>query len=214
MENIRIGVYVCWCGTNISLIVDVETIAKEIEQLPDVVVSKAYKYMCSDPGQDMIIKDIKEYNLNRIIVAACSPRIHELTFKKVLEKANINPYFFEMVNIREQVSWVHTNSEKATKKSKTLINAAIHRIVHHEAIDKRFVKINPATLIIGAGISGINAALEIADAGRKVYLIERESKIGGLVSQIDLAYPYLTNVKQIMDLLPVNILLTGKRMGA
>jgi len=118
MDDIRIGIYVCWCGTNISLIVDVETIAKEIEQLPNVVVSKAYKYMCSDPGQDMIIKDIKEHNLNRVIVAACSPRIHELTFKKVLEKANINPYFFEMVNIREQVSWVHTNSKEATKNQK------------------------------------------------------------------------------------------------
>lgn len=199
MDETRIGVYVCWCGTNISLIVDVETIAKELEQIPDVVVSKSYKYMCSDPGQDMILKDIKEHKLNRVIVAACSPRIHELTFRKVLEKADLNPYFFEMVNIREQVSWVHTDREEATKKAKALINAAIRRIVHHEAIDKRFVDINPATLIIGAGISGISAALDIADAGRKVYLIERENRIGGLVSQLDLTYPYMTSVKQTLD---------------
>ncbi len=123
MEEKRIGVYICWCGTNIAKMVDVEAIAEEMKNLPDVVISKNYKYMCSDPGQELIIKDIKENKLNRVVVAACSPRIHELTFRKALENAGLNPYLFQMANIREQVSWVHKDREKATEKAKSLINA-------------------------------------------------------------------------------------------
>ena len=197
MDEVRIGVYICWCGTNISLMVDVENIAKEIGSLQNVVVSKSYKYMCSDPGQNLIINDIKQHRLNRIIVAACSPRMHELTFRKTLEKVNINPYFLEMANIREHVSWVHTDREKATDKAKSLITAAVYRVIHHEPLDKRFVDINPATLIIGAGISGINAALEIADAGRRVFLIENSSRLGGIVADIDLTYPFMSSVKNM-----------------
>ena len=199
MEEKRIGVYVCWCGTNISKMVDVEGVAEEVGKLPNVVVSKNYKYMCSDPGQALIIKDIKEHNLNRVVVSACSPRIHELTFRKALQNAGLNPYMFEMANIREQVSWVHEDREEATKKAKALVTGAIARVAYHEALDKRTVEINPASLVIGAGISGLTAALEIADSGKKVYLLEKEAQLGGHTANVDLTFPYMIPAKQILD---------------
>ena len=199
MEEPRIGVYVCWCGTNIAKMVDVEHVSRELEKLPDVVISRDYKYMCSDPGQDLIIKDIKENNLNRIVVSACSPRIHELTFRKAMEKAGLNPYLFEMANIREQNSWVHTDREEATKKAKSLILGAINKVRWHEALDKRSVDINPATLIIGGGIAGLSAALEIADAGKKVYLVEKTDKLGGHVANIDLTFPFMNSAQQMLN---------------
>ncbi|MDB4582312.1 CoB--CoM heterodisulfide reductase iron-sulfur subunit A family protein [Draconibacterium sp.] len=199
MEEVRIGVYVCWCGTNIAKMVDVEDVAREIETLPNVVVARDYKYMCSDPGQDLIINDIKKHKLNRVVVSACSPRIHELTFRKTLENAGLNPYMFEMANIREHVSWVHTSREEATKKAKSLVAAAINRVRWHESLDKRSVEINPATLIIGGGISGISAALEIADAGKQVYLIEKTGNLGGFVAKIDLTSPFMYSAPQIIN---------------
>ena len=147
MEEVRIGVYVCWCGTNIAKMVDVQDVVREIETLPHVVIARDYKYMCSDPGQDLIINDIDKHRLNRVVVSACSPRIHELTFRKALEHAGLNPYMFEMANIREHVSWVHTDREAATKKAKSLVAAAINRVRWHESLEKRSVEINPATLI-------------------------------------------------------------------
>jgi heterodisulfide reductase subunit A len=198
MEETRIGLYVCWCGTNIAKMVDVEQVSKEMKSLPNVVVSKDYKYMCSDPGQDLIIKDIKEYNLNRVVVAACSPRIHELTFRKALENAGLNPYMFEMANIREHDSWVHTDRGEATKKAKTLIAGSINRVQWHESLEKRTVEINPATLIIGGGISGISAALEIAESGKKVYIIEKSDKLGGHLLNVDLTYPYMYSAQEIV----------------
>jgi len=167
MEEKRIGVYVCWCGTNIAKMVDVEAVSEEIGKLPEVVIAKNYKYMCSDPGQALIIEDIKKHKLNRVVVSACSPRIHELTFRKALENAGLNPYMFEMANIREHVSWVHENRDEATRKAKALVVAAVHRVTHHEALDKRTVEITPSTLVMGGGISGITAALEKGLPGRK-----------------------------------------------
>jgi len=198
MEEVRIGVYVCWCGTNIAKMVDVEDVAKEVETLPHVVIARDYKYMCSDPGQELIINDIKKHKLTRVVVSACSPRIHELTFRKALEHAGLNPYMFEMANIREHVSWVHTNKEDATKKSKALVAAAINRVRWHESLDKRSVEVNPATLIIGGGISGISAALEIADAGKQVYLIEKSSQLGGYASKISLTSPFMYSASQMI----------------
>lgn len=198
MEKPRIGVYVCWCGTNIAKMVDVEDVALEIGKLPNVVISKNYKYMCSDPGQDLIIKDIKEHNLNRVVVSACSPRIHELTFRKALAKAGLNPYLFEMANIREQDSWVHTDRVEATKKAKALVAAAVTRVNFHEPLDERSVDINPSTLVIGGGIAGMSAALEIANAGKKVFLIEKTNKLGGNLNNIDLTFPYMTSAQQIL----------------
>ncbi|MFC2111980.1 CoB--CoM heterodisulfide reductase iron-sulfur subunit A family protein [Bacteroidota bacterium] len=199
MEEKRIGVYVCWCGTNIAKMVDVEGVAEEVGKLPNVVVSKNYKYMCSDPGQELIIKDIKEHNLNRVVVSACSPRIHELTFRKALEHAGLNPYMFEMANIREQVSWVHEDREEATKKAKALVTGAIARVAYHEALDKRTVDVNPASLVIGAGISGLTAALEIADSGKMVYLLEKEAQLGGHTANVDLTFPYMIPARQILE---------------
>jgi len=190
MDKPRIGMYICWCGTNIAKMVDVEALAEEMESLPNVVVSKNYKYMCSDPGQDLIIKDIKEANLNRVVVAACSPRIHEMTFRKALQNAGLNPYLFQMANIREHVSWVHTDRAEATRKARALIRAAITRVNHHIPLNERVVKIHPATLIIGGGISGMNAALDIADAGKEVYLVEKSAELGGLASHVVEFYPY------------------------
>ena len=198
MEEPRIGVYVCWCGTNIAKMVDVEAVSKEVATLPNVVLSKNYKYMCSDPGQDLIIKDIKGHNLNRVIVAACSPRIHELTFRKACEKAGINPYLFEMANIREQDSWVHTDRTEATKKAIDLVIAAIRRVKFHEPLEKRSVKVDPATLVIGGGISGMEAALTIANAGKVVYLIEKSDHLGGHVANFDLTFPHLTSAQQLI----------------
>lgn len=199
MENPRIGVYVCWCGTNIAKMVDVEAVAAEVGKLPNVVISKNYKYMCSDPGQDLIIKDIKEHKLNRVVVAACSPRMHELTFRKALENAGLNPYLFEMANIREQDSWVHTDRGEATTKAKNLITGSVYRVLFHEPLDKRFVDINPATLVIGGGISGMSAALEIANSGKQVYLIERSDKLGGLTANVDLTFPYMHSAQQFIN---------------
>ncbi|HTX87856.1 MAG TPA: FAD-dependent oxidoreductase, partial [Bacteroidales bacterium] len=198
MEEPRIGVYVCWCGTNIAKMVDVEAVSKEVATLPNVVLSKNYKYMCSDPGQDLIIKDIKGHNLNRVIVAACSPRIHELTFRKACEKAGINPYLFEMANIREQDSWVHTDRTEATKKAIDLVIAAIRRVKFHEPLEKRSVKVDLAMLVIGGGISGMEAALTIANAGKVVYLIEKSDHLGGHVANFDLTFPHLTSAQQLI----------------
>ncbi len=199
MEKPRIGIYVCWCGTNIAKMVDVETIAREMSELPNVVVSKDYKYMCSDPGQDLIIKDIKKHNLNRIVVSACSPRIHEMTFRKALIKAGLNPYMVQMANIREHNSWVHTDRGEATVKAKALINAAVSRINHHVHLTERTVDVDPSTLIIGGGIAGLSAALEIADSGKQIYLVEKSDKLGGNTANIDLTYPYLDSAKQMLD---------------
>lgn len=196
MEKIRIGVYICWCGSNIAKLVDVEKIAGELKEVPNVTVSKTYKYMCSDPGQETLINDIKQHKLNRIVIAACSPRIHESTFRKALERAGMNSYMLQMANIREQDSWVHIDNGKATLKAKNLITAAIKRVNYHEALDKRFVDINPATLIIGAGITGLTAALEIAGTNHPVYLIEKENTLGGMLNHVQLSYPYFLDIRE------------------
>lgn len=198
MEKPRIGVYVCWCGSNIAKMVDVEAVSKEMEKIPNVVISKNYKYMCSDPGQDLIIKDIKEHKLSRVVVAACSPRIHELTFRKAVENAGMNPYLFEMANIREHVSWVHEDRESATQKAKDLIRAAINRVSYHEELNRRSVQINPATLVLGGGIAGISAALEIAEAKKQVYLVEQTNRLGGRMADLDVTYPFMTSAQQLL----------------
>jgi heterodisulfide reductase subunit A len=187
----RVGFYVCHCGHNIAGTVDVEAVAKYIAGLPNVIVSREYKYMCSDPGQELIQQDIKDHNLNRIVVASCSPLLHEHTFRTATEKGGLNPYYFHMVNIRENVSWVNDNKEEATQKSKDLARAAIQRVVHHKSLEPRHVPIHPDVLIVGGGIAGIHAALTMADAGKKVYLIEREPTIGGHMAKFDKTFPTL-----------------------
>lgn len=199
MDQPRIGVYICWCGSNIAKMVDVESVAQEMDKQPNVVISKTYKYMCSDPGQEILISDIKKHKLNRIVIAACSPRIHELTFRKALENSGLNPYLLQMANIREQDSWVHIDEREATAKAKSLIRGAIYRVNYHEALEKRFVEINPATLVIGGGISGLTAALDIAYAGKPVFLVEQSDSLGGYAAQLDLSYPGFGNVRTLVD---------------
>ncbi len=193
MSNCRIGVYVCHCGSNIAGKVRVEEVAAYAKQFaPDeVILSKEYKYMCSDPGQDLIKKDIKEFNLNRIVVASCSPLMHEKTFRRAVADAGINPFFFQMANIREHVSWVTEDENAATEKAKALLIAAIQRVMFHEPLETKKVKINPKVMIVGGGIAGIHAALEIADAGNKVVLVEKTPSIGGHMAQLDKTFPTL-----------------------
>lgn len=187
----KIGFYVCHCGHNIASMVDVEEVQKFASTLPGVKVSRDYKYMCSDPGQELIQKDIKELGLNRIVVASCSPLLHEHTFRVAAEKAGLNPYYFHMVNIRESVSWVHTDKLSATQKAKALTRAAIQRVFFHKPLEKKSVPVNPDVLIVGGGIAGITAALTIANAGKHVYLVEREPTIGGHMAMFDKTFPTL-----------------------
>jgi heterodisulfide reductase subunit A len=187
----KIGVYVCHCGANIAGTVDVAQVAEHARGLPFVTVARDYKFMCSDPGQDLIKNDIKEMGLNRVVVASCSPRLHEPTFRRTLASADLNPYLFEMANIREQCAWVHSDKEKATEKAKALVSAAVRRVFCHEPLERKEVPVNPDTLVVGAGIAGIQSALEIADSGRRVYLVEREPSIGGNMARLDKTFPTL-----------------------
>ncbi|MEW5868313.1 MAG: CoB--CoM heterodisulfide reductase iron-sulfur subunit A family protein [Chloroflexota bacterium] len=190
----RIGVYVCHCGSNIAGIVDVENVAqwagKELEER-GVVIARDYKFMCSSLGQELVEKDIQELGLTRVVVAACSPHLHEQTFRNACKNADLNPYLCELVSIREQVSWVHTDKVAATEKAKAVISGGVERVIHHEPLEPLHVPIHPATLVVGGGIAGIQSALEIADAGYPVYLVEREPSIGGHMSQFDKTFPTL-----------------------
>jgi heterodisulfide reductase subunit A len=187
----KIGVYICHCGSNIAGTVDVEQVTNFANGLPSVTVAREYKFMCSDPGQELIKNDIKEQGINRVVVASCSPRLHEQTFRRVLASAGLNPYLFEMANIREHCSWVTEDKAAATEKAKSAVNAAVRRVYYHESLETKEVKVNPSTLIVGAGIAGIQAALEIADSGNRVFLVEREASIGGHMAQLDKTFPTL-----------------------
>ena len=187
----RIGVYVCHCGTNIAGTVNVEEVAKYAGTLPHVVVSRHYPYTCSDPGQEIIKKDIKELGINRVVVASCSPRLHERTFQVALREAGLNPYLFQMANIREHCSWLHEPGPEVTEKAKRMVRAAVNRVSRHVALEIRALPIFPATLVVGGGIVGMQAALEIANSNHMVYLIEREPSIGGHMAQFDKTFPTL-----------------------
>jgi heterodisulfide reductase subunit A len=190
-EDRRIGVYICHCGSNIAATVDVIAVRDYAGRLPDVAVAKEYKFMCSDPGQEMIRKDIQEQSLNRVVVASCSPLMHENTFMKTCETAGLNRYLFQMANIREHCSWVHKDKKRATEKASRLVGAAVRRVYFNEPLETRKVKINPATLIVGGGVAGIQAALEIAESGNEVYLVEKEPSIGGKMAVLDKTFPTL-----------------------
>ncbi|KXH74821.1 MAG: disulfide reductase [Candidatus Thorarchaeota archaeon SMTZ-45] len=190
-QEIQIGVYVCDCGTNIAGVVNVPEVVEFSKGLKNVVVAREYKYMCSSPGQDMIKDDVKKLGLNRLVVASCSPHLHEATFRAALEDAGGNPFLFHMVNIREQVSWVTTNKDAATEKAKALIAAGVARVIRHSPLERRQVTVRDDIMIIGGGISGIQAALTASDAGRRVYLIEKEPSIGGHMAMFDKTFPTL-----------------------
>jgi len=190
-EEERIGVFLCHCGTNIAGVVDIPALAEYVRGLPGVVYVEDYKFMCSQPGQELLKEAIKKHNLTKVIVAACSPLMHENTFRKACEEAGLNRYCFLMVNNREQNAWVTEDKEAALKKAKDLVRAAVARAFWLEPLEVKEVDVNPNVLIVGGGIAGIQAALDLAEAGRKVYLVEREQSIGGKMAKFDKTFPTL-----------------------
>ncbi len=191
-EETRIGVYVCNCGLNIAATVDCEAVAAYAEGLKGVVVSRSDAYLCSEPGQQLIKKDIAEQGINRVVVGSCTPRLHEPTFRKCLEDAGLSPYLLEMANLREQCSWVHANDrEGATIKARDLIRAGVARAALLQPRQESTVAVTPKTLVIGGGIAGIQAALDLADSGYKVVLVEKSPSIGGIMARLDKTFPTL-----------------------
>ena len=187
----RIGFYICHCGSNIAATVDVAAVAGHVARLPGVAVSRDYSFMCSQPGQDLIARDIREQGIDRVVVAACSPMMHEATFRSACEGAGLNRYLFQMANVREHCAWVHHDREAATRKAKALAQAAVSRVAYQEPLFPGTMAINPDTLIVGGGIAGIQAALDVAESGHQVYLVERESTIGGNMARFDKTFPTL-----------------------
>ncbi len=189
-QEIRIGVFVCDCGLNIAGVVDTKAVMEYAKTLPDVVAVVGNKYTCADPGQNEIKKAIKEYNLNRVVVASCTPKIHEHTFRHCVEEAGLNPYLMEMANIREHCSWVHQyEKEAATEKAMNLVRSSVFRAKLLEPQVEPIFPVTQAALVIGGGVAGIQAALDMADAGHQVYLVEKEPSIGGIMAAIDKTYP-------------------------
>lgn len=191
LSKIKTGVYVCHCGTNIAATVDVAEVARFARELEGVVVARDYTYMCSDPGQDIIKQDIHDLGLNRVVVASCTPLMHEPTFRRACNEAGINPFFFQMANIREHCSWVINDKLLASNKAKSLVAAAVRRVHHHHPLAMREVQMTPAALVVGGGIAGMEVALRLADAGKHVYLVERETSIGGHMAQLYKTFPTL-----------------------
>jgi len=189
-DDIRIGVYVCHCGLNIAGVVDCEAVAEYAKSRPGVAVAAPDGYLCSEPGQNRIKTDIREQGLNRVVVASCSPRLHEPTFRQAVAEAGLNPYLMEMANLREQCSWVHAQDPVgATQKAKDLVRAAVARALHLAARQESKVPIKKATLVIGGGVAGIQAALDLADSGIEVVLVERQASLGGMMARLDKTFP-------------------------
>ena len=187
----RIGVFVCHCGENISATVDCGKVAESIGKLKHVVLSTDYKYMCSDPGQTIIKNAIKEHNLTGVVVSACSPRMHEPTFRKACAEAGLNPFLCEMANLREHCSWVHEKDELTTEKAIDLVRILVEKVKYNSALDPIKVPVTKTALVIGGGIAGIQAALDIANTGHKVVIIEGSPSIGGHMSQLSETFPTL-----------------------
>ena len=187
----KVGVYICQCGTNIAGKVDVEKIAAEIGEDSGVAVCRTYKYMCSEPGQKLIRDDIQELGLDHVVEASCTPKMHEPTFRNACAQAGMNPYMFEMVNIREHCSWVSDDPDAATRKAKDLVKGGVARVMYHQPLQGDRKPVNPTALVVGGGIAGISAALKIAKAGYKVYLVEKDEIIGGRMAQFDKTFPTL-----------------------
>lgn len=187
----RVGVFVCWCGSNIAKTVDVYRVAEVAKTFQNVAYATNYKYMCSEPGQNLIKEAIAEHKLDRIVVASCSPRLHEPTFRRCISEAGLNPFFLEMANIREHCSWVHEDKDEATAKAIDLVAMAVAKAVKNEALFSQQIPLTKKALVIGGGVAGIQSALDIADAGYQVWLVERTPSIGGRMAQYDKTFPTL-----------------------
>ncbi|NQT88739.1 CoB--CoM heterodisulfide reductase iron-sulfur subunit A family protein, partial [bacterium] len=187
----RIGVFICHCGENIGSIVDCERTAQTLAEHPGVACAVDYKYMCSDPGQNLIKQAIDEHKLTGVVVSACSPRMHEPTFRNAVADKGLNPFLCEMANVREHDSWVHTDREEATQKAIELIRCMVEKVKRNQALKPIHVPVTKRALVIGAGIAGIQAALDIANAGHQVLLVEREPSIGGHMLQLSETFPTL-----------------------
>jgi len=189
-DSLRIGVFVCECGMNIAGFIDCEEVRQYAEELDDVVFSLRNRYTCADPGQEEIKKHIREHALNRVVVASCSPRLHEPTFRSCLAEAGLNPYLLEMANIREHCSWVHSDNRKAaTQKARDIVRMAVARARFLKPQEEKEIPVTDAVLVIGGGIAGIQTSLDMADAGHMVYLVEKQPSIGGTMAQLDKTFP-------------------------
>lgn len=187
----KIGVYVCHCGINIANTVDVEAVRDFAQNLPGVTVARDYTYMCSDPGQNLIAEDIGEYGLDKVVVSACSPRMHEATFRATIQGVGLNPYCLEIANIREQCSWVHLDKENGTIKAKSLVASAVAKAALLEPLQAREVGVTKSALVVGGGVAGIHAALDFADAGFSAFLVEQSDHLGGHASELSRTYPLM-----------------------
>ncbi len=186
----RIGVYVCRCGLNIAQTVNCPEVANSASGLDDVILAKDIAYACSEPGQKEIKKDIEDNRLNRIVIASCSPRLHESTFRQMMQSADLNPYLMEMANLREQCSWVHIEQpEAATQKAIDLVRMAVARVRLLTPLFEETLPLTKRTLVIGGGVAGIQAALDLADNGYEVVLVEKSPSVGGIMAQIDKTFP-------------------------
>lgn len=189
-NNLRIGVFVCDCGSNIAGTVDTEAVREYAAGLPGVVAAVRNKYTCADPGQVEIQQSIREHNLNRVVVASCSPATYEVIFRNCIADAGLNPYLLEMANIREHCSWVTTkNGQVATDKAKRIVKVAVARANWLIPQEEEQISVTDAALVVGGGVAGIQSALDLADSGHQVYLVEKEPSIGGIMAQLDKVYP-------------------------
>ena len=189
-DALRIGVFVCDCGLNIAGAVDCAAVTEFAETLPDVVCAVRNKYTCADPGQNEIKDAVRQHKLNRVVVASCTPRQHEPTFRQCVLEAGLNPYLMEMANLREHCSWVHPGDwEGATAKAKDLVASAVARARFLQEQEELSVPVTGRALVIGGGVAGIEAALELADQGHQVTLVEKQPSIGGIMAQLDKTYP-------------------------
>lgn len=188
--SVRVGVYVCRCGLNIAQTVDCTKVAEAAKNLDGVVVSKDIPYACSEPGQMEIRQDIEDHGLDRVVIGACSPRLHEPTFRHMLHQAGLNPYLIEMANIREQCSWVHVKEPGlATEKALDLVKMAVTRARFLAPLQEETIPLTKRALVIGGGIAGIQSALDLADNGYQVVVVERSPSIGGTMAQLDKTFP-------------------------
>ncbi|TET19998.1 MAG: FAD-binding protein, partial [Candidatus Cloacimonadota bacterium] len=187
----RIGVFICHCGINIASTINIKDVVDFVKQIPGVIAAEDYTYLCSEPGQGLIRECITKHKLNKVIVASCSPAMHEVTFREVVKSAGLNPFCFEMANIREQCSWVHHDRRESTDKAKAILSAAISRVGLLQPLQEKTVAVTPSVLVVGAGIAGIQASLDIANAGYKVYLVEKDPSVGGRMAQLDKTFPTL-----------------------